>query len=523
MPASRFRFGRFVLDTGRAGLARDGTPVALGHRGFRLLHALLKARGEVVTKDELIDAAWPGAVVEESNLSVQIAALRKLLGKAPDGADWIATVSRIGYRFAAQVAEEEPTASRPAPLEPAEPSRKPSLVVLPLANLSEDRQQEYFADGVTEDIITALSRFRWFSVIARNSSFAFRGRAIDATEFARELDARYLLEGSIRRSGTHVRISVQLVNASSAQHLWADRYDVDLGDLLGLQDRIAAQVAGAIEPELLKSESATAARRRRSGNSSALDLVYQGAWYFHRVTLPTHRRARDFFRQALELDSELPEANVWLARVSAGLVAYGWTDDPDGDLREGVEAAFTAIQFDEQSPYAHYALAITSCYAGALDRAIRAAETAVELSPSFALGHLVLGMARLYSGLAAEAIEPLGHGLRLNPFDPQNFVWYRLLSLAHLFAEDLPGARDSAVRALKVRPNWRPTVEYLAGLHAALGDTRAACECVDELAKLDTPPGDVLAPLKLRHPGWAEQLSTLLRRAGVENSSSRRG
>jgi hypothetical protein len=132
-------------------------------------------------------------------------------------------------------------------------------------------------------------------------------------------------------------------------------------------------------------------------------------------------------------------------------------------------------------------------------------------------------MARLYSGMAAEATEPLEHGLRLNPFDPQNFVWYRLLSLARLFADDLPGARDSAVRAFKVRPNWRPTVEYLAGLYAALGDTRAARECVEQLAKLETPPGDALAPLKLRHPGWAEQLSTLLRRAGVEDSSSGRG
>jgi TolB-like protein/Flp pilus assembly protein TadD len=518
MLGQRFAFGPFVFDAGRATLFCDGTPIAVGHRGLAVLHALLKANGQVVMKAELMDAGWPGAAVEESNLSVQIAALRKLLGRAPDGTEWIATVPRIGYRLTAKVTLDESAARPAAPLEPPDPGRRPSVAVLPFANLSGDPEQEYFADGITEDIIAALSRFRWFFVIARNSSFVFKGRAIDVKEVARELDVRYVLEGSVRKSGRHVRISAQLVNGRSAHQLWADRYDVELVDLFAVQDRIAEQVAGAIEPELLKTESVLAAKRRRAGNVNAWDLVYQGTWFFHQVTRATHYRARELFRQARGLDPELPEANLWLARVSAGLAAYGWSDNAENDLREGVDAALDAVRMDEKNPYAHYGLAIVSVYSGALDQAVRAAEKALELSPSFALGYLALGLARLFSGAASEAIQPLEHGLRLNPYDPQNFVWYNALALAHLFTKDAHEARENAIKALKVRPNWRPTLETLACCHALLGDLHAARATVDQMVKLDKPPGDVFGPLRRRNPHWAEELIALVRKAGMRES-----
>ncbi|MGA8005889.1 MAG: winged helix-turn-helix domain-containing protein, partial [Burkholderiales bacterium] len=451
MPGSRLVFGAFAYDVQRGALSRDGAPVPAGQRSLAVLRALLKAAGRVVTKEELIEAAWPGVVVEESNLSVQIAALRKLLGRAPDGSEWIATVPRIGYRFAAEVTAEE-SASPRGPLEPADPAGKPSVAVLPFANLSGDPAQEYFADGISEDIIAALSRFRWFHVIARNSSFVFKGKPVDVKNVARELGVRYVLDGSVRKAQAQVRISAQLADAVSAHQLWAERYDVELDDILAVQDRIAEQVAGAIEPELLRTESALAARRRRAGNINAWDLVHQGTWYFHQVTRDTHHRARRLFRQAHEIDPELPEANIWLARVSAGMLAYGWSDDDEHDRREGLEAAHAAVRLDDKNPYAHYALAIMSAYAGEPDQAVRAAEQAVELSPSFALGHLVLGMARLYAGAPAEAIGPLERGLRLNRYDPQNFVWGNLLALAHLFAGDAEQARASATRAVKLRP-----------------------------------------------------------------------
>jgi tetratricopeptide (TPR) repeat protein len=326
---------------------------------------------------------------------------------------------------------------------------------------------------------------------------------------------RYVLDGSVRKAQGQVRISAQLVDAITAHQLWGDRYDVQLGDIFSIQDRIAEQVAGAIEPELLKTESVLAARRRRAGNVNAWDLVHQGTWFFHQVTREMHHRARRLFRQARAIDPDLPEANVWLARVNAGLLAYGWSDDEDADRCEGLDAGLAAVRVDEKNPYAHYALAIVSVYGDELDQSVRAGEQAIELSPSFALGHLVLGMARLFSGTAAEAIQPLEHGLRLNPHDPQNFVWRNLLALAHLFAGDAEKARASAIQAVKVRPDWRPALETLACCHAALADFHRARACAEQSNGLQRPPGDTLAPLRRANPHWNGRLSALLRAASM--------
>ena len=514
MSSHRYVFGRFIFDAGRGSLLRDGVPIGVGHRGIAILRALLKAHGQTVTKSELIDAAWPGAVVEESNLTVQVAALRKVIGQTPDGTEWIVTVPRVGYRFAPTVVVEEDT-RQSAAAEPPDPGRRPSIAVLPFTNLSGDPEQEYFADGLTEDIINALFRFRWFFVIARHSSFVFKGRTVDTKEIARELDVDYLLTGTVRKSAQQVRVSAQLIDARSAHQLWADHYQVDSGDVFTIQTQIAERVAGAIEPELLKTESVIAAKRRHAGDANALDIVYQGTWFFHQITRATHLRARELFRKARDLDPDLPEANLWLARVTSGLVAYGWSDDLQNDLREGRDAALRAVQVDEKNPYAYYSLAKTNMYADKLDQAVRAAKKAVELSPSFALGHLVLGMATLFSGSAVEAIEPLEHGLRLNPYDPQNFNWYTTLSLAYLFSKDAYKARDCALKALTVRPLWRPTLETLACCYSQLGDVHAARACMEQIVKLEKPAADVFDPLRRHNPQWAAQLRTLLCNAGL--------
>jgi TolB-like protein len=503
-----FAFGPFTLDTERGTLSRDGRPTEIGHRALGVLHALLEANGQVVTKAGLIDFAWPGAVVEESNLSVQIAALRKLLGVAPDGANWIATVSRIGYRFAGPLtvteAEDDVAADSAAP--------RPSLVVLPFENLSGDIDQEYFADGITEDIIAALSRFTWFFVIARNAAFAFKHKA--AREVAQALGVRYVLAGSVRKSGNRVRISAELADARRATQLWADRYDFELGELFSVQDQITEQVVGAIEPELLKTESALAvARRRGARDMTGWDLVHQGTWFFHQVTRPTHFRARELFRAACRADPQLAETYAWLGRVSAGIVAYGWSEDEVSDLREGVDAALKAVQLDDRNPYSHYALAITSVFAGEFGQAIRAAERAIELSTGFALGHLVLGMARLFSGDAASAIGCLERGLRLNPHDPQNFVWHNVLATALLFEAKFESAAKQATNALKSRPNWQPAMATAACCYQAMHHADTAREWVERLARCEAC-ADALAPLWRANPAWREQIESLRGQAG---------
>lgn len=505
-----FAFGTFVLDMQRGALMREGRRVAIGHKGLLLLHALVRTPMQVVSKSALMEAAWPAAIVEESNLSVQIAALRKLLGSQPEGSEWIATVPRAGNRFAGRVNCLHAALDAPPvlPGAPANPGR-PSIAVLPFANLSSDKQQSYLVDGITEDVITALTRFRWFRVIGRNSSFVYKHRSVSAKQVGRDLDVDYVLEGSVRRSGGRLRVSTQLVETNSASQVWAERYDLEMEEAFAVQDAIAERVAGAIEPELLKTASFPAASRH-TGNLTAWEIVRQGTWYFHQVGQQTHLMARELFREACRLDPELAEAHLWLGRVSAGIVAYGWSEHPSDDIREGLDAALVAVRLDEKNPYTHYALAICSAYANAPEQAVLAAERAIEISPSFALGHLVLGMAELFSGNASGAIAPLEHGLMLNANDPQNFVWLNFLALAHLFAGDGSSALAAAVKAQKVRPSWRPVQETLACCYAAAGRLAEARSSRALTSEMENASGDALGPLRQRNPHWEERLAGLL-------------
>jgi TolB-like protein/tetratricopeptide (TPR) repeat protein len=506
MTRERFEFGGFTLDLELGSLRRDGQPVAVSSRGLLLLEALVRCAGSEVSKAQLMEAAWPGLAVEESNLSVQIAALRKLLGTMDDGSSWIATVPRVGYRFMALASsgsdgtigeQHEPSSSRPA------------IAVLPFAIGPDSRDKEYLADGITDDIIMALMRFRWFRVVSRSSSFVQKGKTGDSRQIARELCARYLLEGSVRQSSRRLRLSTHLVDAETGTQLWAERYDLPLADAFAIQDEIAERVAGAIEPELLRTEGRLATTRH-TGNVTAWDLVRQGTWQFHKIAREGHHAARKLFRHACSIDPGLPEAQIWLARVNAGLVAYGWSDDPGADIREGMEAAARAIHLDGRDPYAHYAFAITSAYGRAPRQAVLAAEKAVALNSSFALGHLVLGMCRLFDGHAAEAVAPLELGLSLNPNDPQNFIWLNLLARAQLLAGHADKAIICSKEALKVRPDWRPSYETLAACHAAAEDFVEAQRAIRRADELRRPEGDGLARMTALNPHWSAKLSRLL-------------
>jgi TolB-like protein len=510
----RLAFGPFVLNPEAGTLLRKGVPVPIPYRASLLLTAFLNRPGEVLTKSDLIDAAWQGAAVEEGNLAVQIAALRKLLGQPPEGGEWITTVPRVGYRFAMRRDSDSEKLSHDAPddREEAALARRPSIAVMPFANVGGEKEQEYFADGITEDIITALGRFRWFFVISRNSSFVYKDKSLDPKQIARELSVQYLLEGSVRKSGQAVRISARLVEATTGAQIWAERYDLAVTEVFAIQDEIAERVIGEIEPELLKTESNLAAARH-TGNMTAWDLVRRGTWCFHQVTRPTHFQARELFREACRLDPQLPEAHIWRARVSNGLISYGWSDDPSADLQEALQAALRAIYLDEKNPYAHYALAMASIFSSA-EQAILPAEKVVELSPGFALGHFAVGMARLSSGRASDAIGPFQRGLKLSPHDPQNLAWFNLLATAQLIAGDTEGALLTTTRAQAVRPDWPPTLETMACCYAASAKWEDARRCVREMARLKGPSGFSLAALRERIPQWRDQMSDLLRKAG---------
>jgi tetratricopeptide (TPR) repeat protein len=275
--------------------------------------------------------------------------------------------------------------------------------------------------------------------------------------------------------------------------------------MFAVQDKIAKRIAGAIEPELLRAAPIVF---RHTGNITAWDLVRQGTFRFHQLRRETHLEARELFRRAAALDPQLPEAHLWIARVNAGLVAYGWTNQVSEDIAEGRAAGRRAIELDERNPYAHYGLAIVSAYGGHFEEAVRAAEQAIETAPSFALGHLVLGMSRLFSGDAQSAVGPLEHGLHLSPHDPQNFVWYAVLALSHLFTGSPKPAHEIASRALKIRPGWRTALEVLVACSVALGDSEEAEVRRYEFHASKPLSGDVLAPLRAHNADWAVQLST---------------
>jgi TolB-like protein len=509
------RFGPFHLDLTRRELWQGDRLIPMGERALDILCLLASARGDVVSKDEIMAKVWPGIVVEENNIQVHVSALRKALAGTTDGQAFLVTVPGRGYRFIGLQPGHQAAGVRLTDLPQGPPlPDKPSIAVLPFVNLSGDAEQEYFADGIAEDITTALARFRWFFVIARNSSFTYKGRATDVKQVARELGVRYVLEGSVRRSASHVRISVQLIDANAGTQIWGDRFDRELVDIFAVQDQITEQVAGAIEPELLKAEGGRAVARP-PGDLSVWDLVRQGTWHFHQLTEPTHVRALELFREAARFAPDLAEAQMWVSRAATGVAAYGWCRDPDAILRESLAAALAAVRRDEKDAYSHFALAMTQVFLGNLVEAVRAAEKAVELSPSFALAHVGLGMALLYAGRPGEAIEPMARGLRLNPFDPQNSHWFRLQALALYFSDQKEQALAAAQRALKARPGWPLTLETATICHVALGQLEEARACLTQMRNSPAPKGDPTAIMRKRNPKWATEIAAQLRKAAA--------
>jgi adenylate cyclase len=383
------------------------------------------------------------------------------------------------------------------------PPDRPSIAVLPFATTT--AEDEYLGDGIADDVTTALSKMRWLFVIARNSAFAFKGRAVEVGEIARHLGVAYILTGSVRRSGQRVRISVQLVEANTATSLWAERFDRNLEDIFALQDEIALQVAGAIEPELLKKEGQRAATKLDQ-NPTAWDLLRRGTWEFHKVRRESHQAARELFLHVIAASPESAEGHIWLARVDAGLLAGRWANDPAATAAEGNAAALRAVQLDGQNPYSHYAVAITHSFGGKVERARKAAERAIALSPSFALGHLVLGLTLVLLGQPHDAIRELENGLRLNPFDPHGFYWRLLLALAYyVVGEPLRGLEQ--VRAcLEMRPHWSAALRLAAACQVAAGDHTAARQSVAELEAEGDPGQDFLMTLAQQQSEWVRQV-----------------
>ena len=394
MPGRRFAFGPFILNPESGTLLRDGEPLAVGGRGVRLLEALLKCPGEVVTKADLMDAAWPGTAVEESNLSVQIAFIRKLLGASPDGGEWIATIPRIGYRFVGVCDAAQPDLTPPEPKAPP----KPTLAVLPFANIGNDAEQEVFAEGLAEDIITSLSKLSGLLVIARNSSFAYKGQSVDLRQVAKELAVRYVMEGSVRKSGNRIRVTVQLNDAETGGHIWAERYDRELADIFAVQDEVTRQIVDALNIKLGSAEAALLAESGTANLDALIAFRHGMAMVRLHLSPEVLERADALFRRAIEIDPSYPEPYASLGVGQVVAYVNAWTDDPERALAEAEILVEQALKIDPNNASAHFAAGQVAAYRKDLVRWAAEIDTHLSLSPNSAAAYWALGQISIYSG-----------------------------------------------------------------------------------------------------------------------------
>jgi len=472
--ATIHEFGPFRLDADAEILFRGAEPTVLGQRAVALLRLLLEQAGSPVSKDALIAVAWPGLAVEDSNLTVQIAALRRVLAEADEGVDWIETLPRRGYRYvgpAVKIASRLVATNSQSSRALALPD-KPSVAVLPFSNLSGDLEQVYFADGMVEDIIAGLSRIKWLFVVARNSSFTYKGKPVDVKRVGRELGVRYLLQGSVRKDGSRVRISAQMIEAEMGGHLWAERFDRPLDDIFALQDEIALNVVGAIEPSLRRAE-VERVKRKRPDNLDAYDLVLQAQADVYSGMPVQVTKALVLLRRALALDPTYALAHAFAAMCHHCLfLRAGLHDEERAASIRHAQAAILHGQDD--------ALALT--FAGfsiGMDGHDHAAgfaalEAALAISPSSAMTYIVGGVMFGWAGEAHRAIEWGERGLRLSPFDPWAWSAYHSLTLGHLHLGRYQEAANAAHKAVQFNPGHSISHMLLAASLAKLGRVQEA-------------------------------------------------
>ncbi len=466
MARKRYVFGPFVLDAGRGTLAERGLPVAIGSKGLALLRALVEARGQVVAKSALMDAAWPDTSVAESSLTVQIAALRRLLGVSPDSEDWIATFPRVGYRFAGSLSVEEDEAPAIYP-QPPVPGKELSIAVLPFASMSSDPEQEFFTDGLTEDIITDLSNVPNFFVIARDSTFAFKGKPTDVRQIAQSLGVKYVLEGSARRSAQRLRINVQLVDAAGGgTHVWAERFDRDLADIFVVQDEIARRVVEAITGKLA---AFPVVERYRPSNLEAYDLCVRARTIWAQDKAST-QAAQSLLERAIALAPDYCEAHWRLAMAHIHNWLH-WGEPEEPNRPKAIAHARRAVELDPNDSGAHSALGQILLYERRWDETELCYETAIRLNPNNADALAVLADFKTLVGKPLQGVQCAERALRLNPHPPHYYYW----SLG--FAQFANGQYDDAVRTLRREETYRTVSRrILAAALAVLGRVSEAQE-----------------------------------------------
>ncbi|MGJ4906085.1 winged helix-turn-helix domain-containing tetratricopeptide repeat protein [Bradyrhizobium sp. HKCCYLS2058] len=488
----RFLFEDCCLDAERRELTRGSQLVAVGPKVFDLLLYLVRNRDQVVTRDDLLGAVWDGRIVSESTMTSHVNAVRRAVGDSGKEQRLIRTISRKGLRFIGRVRQDEVSATVPDARSHSSVDQlptlslpdAPSVAVLPFRNLSGDPGQDYFADGVVEDIITALSRIGWLFVIARNSSFTYKGRTVNEQQVGRELGVRYVVEGSVRQSANRVRITGQLVDATTGTHVWADKFEETIDDLFELQDQIATSIVGVIASQLERAEIERA-RRKPTGNLSAYDHYLRAMPHLHRGTRDAIDEALLLFEKALSLDSGFASAHAMAAWCYCLRKINGWMTDQSREYAEGIRLARLAIELGRDDAVALTRAGHTLAHlAGDLEGAVALLDRALLLNPNLAAAWFLGGFLRVLRGNPESAIEFFSRAMRFSPLDPEMFRMQAGMAMAHLFAERFDQALAWAERSFQQLPSSGFVVLIIIASHAIAGRMAQAKDAAAHLLKL---------------------------------------
>ena len=527
----RYLFDDFSLDADRFELSRGDTPIRVEPQVIELLLLLVENAGRMISKDEIIEVVWRGRVVSEAAVSSRIKSARQALGDDGQAQKYIRTVHKKGFRFAGEVRRDEgevgpgaPGIESAAPVATAEatttagaPSGRPAVAVLPFVNLSSDPEQEYLSDGITSDVIARLCRHRWIDVVARNTSFGFKGRAVDVRDVGRLLAVAYVVEGSVQRAGNRIRVAVQLVDGMSGHTLWSERYDREMSDIFALQDEITEMIAARLEPEIGLSERSKLIQSRPP-DLHAWDCYHLGIFHFFKFTGPDNIEAQRLLLRAQELDPQFGEAFAWWAYALILGMVY-WETPPTPELLDQALAACDrALEIDRQNASFHALRARVLLARCEYRHAITENQAAIALNPSFAAAHCGLGDSLAYEKRYEEAVECFDRAIALSPNDPQLWAFYSYGALALIFKGDY----DTAV-AWTDRAAGIPNCQYWAWAHrcvamALAGHLAAAGRARDHLLQL--MPGFTIGFARqklfyLREAEHVERYLEGLRLAGV--------
>jgi TolB-like protein/Tfp pilus assembly protein PilF len=485
MDRDEVNLGHFRFDLRQRELKRDGLPVQLGSRARDILWVLASANGEVVSKDELMTRVWPGLVVEENNIQVHISALRKALDEGKGSQAYLVTVPGRGYRLVAIETKASSSIregdTRPGPALPD----KPSIAVLPFQSMSDDPEQQYFADGIVEEIITALSRFPGLFVIARNSSFTYKGRSVDIKQIGRELGVRYVLEGSVRSAGHRVRITGQLIDASTGAHLWADRFEGALKDIFEVQDQVTMSVVGAIAPKLEQAEIERA-KRKPTESFDAYDYYLRGMENIYLLTHESNDQAMRLFARAIELDPCFAAAYAGSAGCYVLRQSSGWMTEREKEVSMTAQLARKAVQLGNDDAGVLWRAGHALAYVvHEFDAGQVFIDRALALNSNLARAWQASCWLRVWIGDPDTAIQHFAQFKRLSPLDPWMSVALSASAFAHFFAGRHDEACVLAEQALQETPNLHQALRAAVACNALVGRMDRAREVLSRLRRVD--------------------------------------